>query len=161
MSDVKKKAIVKQTPAASIEWGLLEAKCLDFQLTSEGKALRDPIKLDDYEYRFNIVSNINIDEKYLTVTLDISVLHKLGKTARVELATIKTLTKFNIVNIKDVVMEHDGIQEFPELLFALTYGAAFATSRGMLVLKVEHTPIHNAITPLIDATQLISGLKSR
>lgn len=150
--------IYKDEKLFGITWSIIDAKCVDFRLTDDGEKVEKKPALSDFEFRFDIASEIKHDIKTLEVFLTITILLKAGEHVRKELGVLKSLTVFSILNLEEIV-SHDGDNRLiPEQLFLLTFGVSLSTARGMLVVKTQDTNLSTAIVPLINPQILVEGV---
>ncbi len=159
-----KKIITKETVSKEIHKemliGLIKCQSLEFTLSLDGKEISYEPTLEAFEYRFDVISSINVKEKRFDVLLTITILLKSTAKTRRELATHKSLVSFRVENLEALIVKKGNEVILPRQLYLLAYGAAISTSRGMLVLHTEKTRLRNSILPLFNPQLLVDNIKA-
>jgi|GEM_PF-2669449 len=135
-----------------IKVNLKVAKVLSFSLTDYARELKEAVPGGLYEFTTDVRYGIRESEQSITATITIVVRTMSDKK---ELATIETYFLFYFENYSELaVKENQTITvETPVLMFIAQ--ASVATTRGMLIAKLDNTIISDAVLPIIDTNNLI------
>lgn len=127
-----------------------EIQILSFEITQRVQELENPLPSDSYEFRFDLQSETNEQEKLFSSRLMITLLEKQGDQIKIELAKLLVLLTFEIINYEDIFKKENNIIKVPNQLIALSARTAISTARGILLVNLKDTKISNAIIPIID-----------
>ena len=144
---MKKKKKQKQ---AGITIGIKGIRFLHFEPTSRVQELTKQLPPEMYEFQLDMESQIVEHEKLFNVQMSVTLYEKQGVSTKIELATMKTLTSFNIVNLNELILKENGLITIPDQVILVATGIAVSTTRGMFVMSVKDSIINNAVIPIIN-----------
>lgn len=135
----------------NVSLSLKEVKCISFSLTDYGKENKTSIVAENYEFELNLETSINENEKILVLKFTAKLFVK-EKNAKHELAELKSLTIFNVINFNDIVIVAPMGRGFPDQILIACSAIALSHTRGMYSVKLEDTLYSNAIVPVVDGS---------
>jgi len=134
----------------SITIGIQDLKLIHFETTTRLLELKAPLPQEVFEFQFEVQARLLQLEKLYEVYFTASLFEKQGTLTKLELASIKTLTSFRIVNFDEILQKDQFHVSIPDRLITLTAGIALSTTRGMFATSVKDLIISNAIIPIMD-----------
>ncbi len=129
---------------------IVEMKCLSFEVSARFKELKEALTADRYEFQFELSSNAIEAEKSFEVLLLITLFEKQKGSAKVELASLKSFTVFQLGNYAEMIRKEGNDLLIADQLIEITGGLALSASRGMFSMSVANSVISNSIIPIID-----------
>lgn len=138
------------TEPIGITIGLNELKFFHFESTTRLNEMKNPLPIDGYEFQFDMQSDINEKEKLFNIMLSTTLYEKHSNVTKVELAKMKSLISFRIINFEDVIKKENNQIAIPDQLIVIASGIAISTARGMFAMCVKDKVINNAMIPILD-----------
>ncbi len=138
------------TEPIGITIGLNELKFVHFESTTRLSEMKNPLPNDGYEFQFDMQSDINEKEKLFSIMLSTTLYEKQSDVTKVELAKMKSLISFRIINFEDVIKKENNQIAIPDQLIIIASGIAISTARGMFAMCVKDTVLNNAMIPILD-----------
>lgn len=146
----------KEKNPVGITIGINDVKFIHFETTTRVQELKESIHSDGYEFQFDMQTHISEEDKLFNVIMSTTLYEKQNEITKVELANIKTLTSFRIVNFNEVIKKEENQVSIPDQLITVAAGIALSTTRGMLVMCVKDSIISNAIIPIVNPQVFIA-----
>ena len=138
------------TEPIGITIGLNELKFIHFESTTRLNEMKNSLPNDGYEFQFDMQSDINEKEKLFSIMLSTTLYEKQSDVTKVELAKMKSLISFRIINFEDVIKKENNQIAIPDQLIIFASGIAISTARGMFAMCVKDTVVINAMIPILD-----------
>jgi hypothetical protein len=136
--------------SGGITIGIKDIKFLHFETTTRVQELKTPLPEEAFEFQFEMQTSINEDENTFNVLFSITLFEKQGSITKIELANIKTLSIFRVLNFDEVFKKEGNLIFIPDQLILVAANIAISTSRGMFVMNVKDSIISNAVMPIIN-----------
>ncbi|WP_151888891.1 hypothetical protein [Flagellimonas hadalis] len=134
----------------SIKVQIIECTPSGFYIQDLDKIEPSEIEQRDLEFRLNIVSSTNIDEKLIKVELELdSYLIIDGEADTQGLFGIKSTSIFKTPEIDDIVND-DGKVTAPDEFMKKLLNISIGGIRGMLAAKLVNTEMRHITLPLLD-----------
>ncbi|MEW4923420.1 hypothetical protein [Algibacter sp. 2305UL17-15] len=152
MSKEKKK---KKESKKTIRVEIIESKPNGFYIVDLDKINPDEITTKDLEYRINIITGTNKEDKLIKIDLELDAfLINSSNSNKQELFGIKSATIFRTPDFDKVINEDVKVlapDDFTKKLLNICIGGI----RGMLAVNLVNTELSHITIPLLD----LSGLK--
>jgi hypothetical protein len=133
-----------------ITFGIKEIDFLHFESTTRLQEIKSQLAPEAYEFQFDLQWNVLEAEKLFNLQLSVTLYEKQSPETKVELANMKVLIVFVIINFEEVIRIENGMTSIPDQLITATAGIIVSTARGMFVLNTKDLIISNAIIPVIN-----------
>lgn len=140
--------------------GLNNIRLHEFTTTQRVLELKNPPAPDIYEFQFDLDSKIIESDKLFSIALTVTLYEKQDENTKIELAKIKTINDFNIVNFEEVFKKADDKLLVPNQLIALAAGIAISSARGIFLMCVKDTILNNALIPIINPQMFVPKTNS-
>ena len=138
-----------KTPTG-ITIGIKEIKLLNYESTTRIQEIKKQLPNDAYEFQFDLQWNAVDTEKLFNSIISVTLYEKQSIETKVELASMKVLISFVVINYDEVIRKENGLTLIPDQLISVTAGIVVSTVRGMFALNIKDSIISNAIIPIIN-----------
>lgn len=106
------------------------------------------------QIELDMTTNSTLDKNLFHLGVNIKYLHK-----DIVLLEVGVLFNFEVVPLTSVLITINGKSSFPENILMNMLNTAIGTTRGIMFLKTQNTPLKKFILPLLPANVIASLMK--